>query len=322
MKRIAFGVAGTLALAISLLAGPAQAFPERQIRLVVPFQAGSSFDKLARQIADRMSEQLKGTVIVENITGAGGVVGVQAVLNAPRDGHTLLMGAMGTLVINPHVYKQIPYDSLKDLVPVGGGSRTTNVLAVRPGLQVRTVGELIARAKANPGKLSYGSAGVGTSSHLAGAMLASMAGIDLLHIPYRGSAAAQTDLLGDRIDMLIDAAGNYVSLSASGKVRVLGATSRSRFPNMPDWPSIHDAGVPGYELTIWNAVMAPAGTPPARLDALRKALQAVTANPTFASAIAPDEPLQMSVDELDRFIRAEHSRWSRIVKDSGAAESQ
>lgn len=322
MKRIAFGVAGTLALALSLLAGPAQAFPERQVRLVVPFQAGSTFDKLARHIADRMSEQLKGTVIVENITGAGGVVGVQAVLNAPRDGHTLLMGAMGTLVINPHIYKQIPYDSLKDLVPVGAGTRTTNVLVVRPGLPVRNVGELIARAKANPGKLSYGSAGVGTSSHLAGAMLASAAGIDLLHIPYRGSAAAQTDLLGDRIDMLIDAAGNYVSLSASGKVRVLGATSRSRFPNMPDWPSLHDAGVPGYELTIWNAVMAPAGTPPARLEALRKAMQAVTSNPSFAAAVTPDEPLQMSVDELERFIRAEHVRWSRIVKDSGAAESQ
>jgi tripartite-type tricarboxylate transporter receptor subunit TctC len=182
--------------------------------------------------------------------------------------------------------------------------------------------ELIARAKANPGKISYGSAGLGSSSHLAGAMLASMAGIEMTHVPYRGSAAAQVDLLGDRIDMLIDAAGNYMSLSAEGKIRVLASTSRSRFPKMPEWPSVHDAGVPGYELTIWNAIMAPAGTPPARLEALRKAMQVVTTNPSFSAAVAPDEPLQMSVDEIDRYVRAEHARWGRIVKESGAAVSQ
>ncbi|MEY4977380.1 MAG: hypothetical protein RIQ97_2575 [Pseudomonadota bacterium] len=322
MRRIAHRIAVTLALALSALTASAQAYPERQVRLIVPFLAGSTLDKLARQVAERMGEQLKGTVVVENITGAGGVVGVQAVLNAPRDGHTLLMGTMGVLAINPHIYQQLPYDPLKDLVAVGGVTRTTNAVAVRPGLPVRNMAELVARAKANPGKLSYGSAGLGTSSHLAGAMLASLAGIELTHVPYRGSAAAQVDLLGDRIDILIDAAGNYTSLSAAGKLRVLASTSRSRFPKMPDWPSVHDAGVPGYELTVWNAIMAPAGTPPARLEALRKALQAVTSTAAFSASIAPDEPLQMSVDELDRYVRTEHARWARIVKDSGAAGSQ
>ncbi len=322
MRRIAHRIAVTLALALSTLTASAQAYPERQVRLIVPFLAGSTLDKLARQVAERMGEQLKGTVVVENITGAGGVVGVQAVLNAPRDGHTLLMGTMGVLAINPHIYQQLPYDPLKDLVAVGGVTRTTNAVAVRPGLPVRNMAELVARAKANPGKLSYGSAGLGTSSHLAGAMLASLAGIELTHVPYRGSAAAQVDLLGDRIDILIDAAGNYTSLSAAGKLRVLASTSRSRFPKMPDWPSVHDAGVPGYELTVWNAIMAPAGTPPARLEALRKALQAVTSTAAFSASIAPDEPLQMSVDELDRYVRTEHARWARIVKDSGAAGSQ
>lgn len=322
MRRIAHRIAVTLALALSALTASAQAYPERQVRLIVPFLAGSTLDKLARQVAERMGEQLKGTVVVENITGAGGVVGVQAVLNAPRDGHTLLMGTMGVLAINPHIYQQLPYDPLKDLVAVGGVTRTTNAVAVRPGLPVRNMAELVARAKANPGKLSYGSAGLGTSSHLAGAMLASLAGIELTHVPYRGSAAAQVDLLGDRIDILIDAAGNYTSLSAAGKLRVLASTSRARFPKMPDWPSVHDAGVPGYELTVWNAVMAPAGTPPARLEALRKALQAVTSTAAFSASIAPDEPLQMSVDELDRYVRTEHARWARIVKDSGAAGSQ
>ncbi len=322
MRRIAHRIAVTLALALSAVTASAQAYPERQVRLIVPFLAGSTLDKLARQVAERMGEQLKGTVVVENITGAGGVVGVQAVLNAPRDGHTLLMGTMGVLAINPHIYQQLPYDPLKDLVAVGGVTRTTNAVAVRPGLPVRNMAELVARAKANPGKLSYGSAGLGTSSHLAGAMLASLAGIELTHVPYRGSAAAQVDLLGDRIDILIDAAGNYTSLSAAGKLRVLASTSRSRFPKMPDWPSVHDAGVPGYELTVWNAIMAPAGTPPARLEALRKALQAVTSTAAFSASIAPDEPLQMSVDELDRYVRTEHARWARIVKDSGAAGSQ
>lgn len=322
MRRIAHRIAVTLALALSTLTASAQAYPERQVRLIVPFLAGSTLDKLARQVAERMGEQLKGTVVVENITGAGGVVGVQAVLNAPRDGHTLLMGTMGVLAINPHIYQQLPYDPLKDFVPVGGVTRTTNAVAVRPGLPVRNMAELVARAKANPGKLSYGSAGLGTSSHLAGAMLASLAGIELTHVPYRGSAAAQVDLLGDRIDILIDAAGNYTSLSAAGKLRVLASTSRARFPKMPDWPSVHDAGVPGYELTVWNAIMAPAGTPPARLEALRKALQAVTSTAAFSASIAPDEPLQMSVDELDRYVRTEHARWARIVKDSGAAGSQ
>lgn len=322
MRRIASRIAITLALVLSAVSASAQSFPERQVRLIVPFMAGSSLDKLARQVAERLGEQLKGPVVVENITGAGGVVGVQALLNAPRDGHTLLIGTMGVLAINPHVYKQLPYDPLKDFAVVGGVTRTTNVVAVRPGLPVRNMAELIARAKANPGKISYGSAGLGSSSHLAGAMLASMAGIEMTHVPYRGSAAAQVDLLGDRIDMLIDAAGNYMSLSAEGKIRVLASTSRSRFPKMPEWPSVHDAGVPGYELTIWNAIMAPAGTPPARLEALRKAMQVVTTNPSFSAAVAPDEPLQMSVDEIDRYVRAEHARWGRIVKESGAAVSQ
>jgi tripartite-type tricarboxylate transporter receptor subunit TctC len=322
MRRIASRIAITLALVLSAVSASAQSFPERQVRLIVPFMAGSSLDKLARHVAERLGEQLKGPVVVENITGAGGVVGVQALLNAPRDGHTLLIGTMGVLAINPHVYKQLPYDPLKDFAVVGGVTRTTNVVAVRPGLPVRNMAELIARAKANPGKISYGSAGLGSSSHLAGAMLASMAGIEMTHVPYRGSAAAQVDLLGDRIDMLIDAAGNHMSLSAEGKIRVLASTSRSRFPKMPEWPSVHDAGVPGYELTIWNAIMAPAGTPPARLEALRKAMQVVTTNPSFSAAVAPDEPLQMSVDEIDRYVRAEHARWGRIVKESGAAVSQ
>jgi len=322
MRRIASRIAITLALVLSAVSASAQSFPERQVRLIGPFMAGSSLDKLARHVAERLGEQLKGPVVVENITGAGGVVGVQALLNAPRDGHTLLIGTMGVLAINPHVYKQLPYDPLKDFAVVGGVTRTTNVVAVRPGLPVRNMAELIARAKANPGKISYGSAGLGSSSHLAGAMLASMAGIEMTHVPYRGSAAAQVDLLGDRIDMLIDAAGNYMSLSAEGKIRVLASTSRSRFPKMPEWPSVHDAGVPGYELTIWNAIMAPAGTPPARLEALRKAMQVVTTNPSFSAAVAPDEPLQMSVDEIDRYVRAEHARWGRIVKESGAAVSQ
>ncbi len=321
MKRNALLVSCAILCALS--STPAAAFPERPVRLVVPFPGGSSLDKVARLVAARMATELKQPFVVENISGAGGTIGADAVLAAPRDGHTLLLGTLGIFAINPHIYRQLKHDPLKDFLPIGPLSRTSNVLAVRNGLPVNNVKEFIAYAKANPGKLNYGSAGVGSSSHLAAAMLASMTGIDLVHVPYRGAANVLTDLLGGQIDMAMDAAGTYVPLARSGKAKVLGLTSRSQFVGFPsEWTSLHDAGVTGYDVTVWNGIVAPAGTPAAHLEVLRVALQNVMKSPAVAAAIAPDEALRMTHQEFDALIRRENVRWGALVKESGAASSQ
>lgn len=303
--------------------GPAAAFPDRSVRIVLPFPAGSSLDKRTRLMAARLADELKQSVVVDNVTGAGGSIGADAVLAAPRDGHTLLLGTLGILAINPHIYRQLKHDPLKDFLAIGPLSRTTNVLAVRTGLPVSNVKEFITYAKANPGKLSYGSAGLGSSSHLSAAMFASMAGINMVHVPYRGSANAITDFLGGRIDVMMDSASTYVPLVKSGKANVLGLTSRTRFVGLPaEWPSLHDAGVTGYDMSVWNGLMAPSGTPAASLEILRAALQKIIKSPDMAAAVAPDEVMQMNHVEFDALIRREHARWGVLVKESGAAGSQ
>jgi len=313
----------SFAIFCAFMWGPAAAFPDRSVRLVVPFPPGSSLDKVARLVATRLAVELKQPVVVDNVSGAGGTIGADAVLAAPRDGHTLLLGTLGVLAINPHIYKQLKHDPLKDFLPIGTLTRTSNVLAVRNGLPVNNVVELIAHAKANPGKLNYGSAGVGSSSHLGGAMLASMTGIQLVHVPYRGAAAAVTDLISGQIDILMDAAATYVPLAKSGRVKVLGLTSRSQFVGFPsEWQSLHDAGVPGFDVTVWNGIVAPAGTPAAHLEVLRLALHNVMSAPTITATLAPDEAMRTTHQEFESLIRREHARWGTLVKESGASASQ
>lgn len=300
------------------LASAHAAYPERPVRLVVPFAAGSGLDKLARVTGERLSREIGQQVIVENISGAGGNVGVDSVLKSPRDGYTLLLATTGTLVINPHLYKRQKRTPLADFSVVGPVQMATNVLAVRPDLPINTLPQFIAYAKANPGKLSYGSSGVGSSSHLGANLLAQMAGVELMHVPYRGSSAAASDFLGGRLDFMMDGASQYVQLSASGKVRVLGTTSRRRFEALPQWPSLADAGLSGFDVTIWTAVMVPQGVPQPALDTLRRALTKVVAEPEFRTAISPDEPFVMTPAGFEAFLAGENAKWERLVRESGA----
>lgn len=298
------------------------AYPDKPIRLVVPFSAGSNLDKLARVTGEGLSRQLGQTVVVDNVSGAGGTIGVDAVLAAPRDGYTLLFATMGTLVINPHIYKKLKHDPLKELKPVGLVGMSSNVLAVRPGLPFKTVAELIAYAKQNPGVLTYGSSGIGTSSHLTGAMLSSMAGIKLTHVPYRGSANAVADFLGGRLDLMLDAAQPYIPLVKAGKANVLARTSTRKFQGLPNWPSVAETGVTSFDVTAWNAIMVPDGMTSSDLEKLRTALQVVTKSTAFRDAITPDEPGDMSTEDFLTFLRQENAKWSKAVNDSGAAASQ
>lgn len=298
------------------------AYPERPVRVVVPFAAGSGLDKIARATAERLSVELGQQFVVENISGAGGTVGVDAVLAAPRDGHTLLFATTGIMVINPYLYKKLRHDPLKDFHVVSPVQVGTNALVVRPDLPVNNLKEFIAYAKARPGQLTYGSSGVGSSSHLAGALLARMAGIEFTHVPYRGSGAAAADFLGGRLDFMVDASSQSVAVVAAGKARVLGVTSKRRFAALQGWPAIDEVGLPGFDLTIWTALMAPAGVPPAALQVLRRATARVVADPAFGQRIAPDEPFRMSASEFEDFLGRENTKWGQLVKSSGAGESQ
>ena len=294
------------------------AFPDRPLRLVVPFAAGSGLDKLARVTGERLAREIGQPVVVENISGAGGNVGVDSVVKSPRDGYTLLLATTGSLVINPHLYKRQKRTPLTDLAVVGPVQLATNVLAVRPDLPINTLPQFVAYAKANPGKLSYGSSGVGSSSHLGAALLAQMAGIELTHVPYRGSSAAANDFLGGRLDFMMDGAAQYVGLTGSGKARVLGTTSRRRFDALPQWQPLADVGLTGFDVTIWTALMVPQGVPPAVLEHLRRALAKVVAEPEFRAAVAPDEPFVMPVSGFEAFLQGENTKWERLVRESGA----
>jgi len=297
-------------------------YPERPIRLVVPFPPGSSLDRMARLVAEGMAGQLKGSMIVENVAGAGGVLGVDKVVTSPKDGYTLLFGTMGALTINPHIYKDLKHNTLVDLAPVGPVANSSNALAIRTGLPVKTVQDLIRYAKANPGKLTYGSAGMGSSSHLAGVMFASMTGIDMLHVPYKGAAPALQDLVAGRIDLMIDPAGSYVNIVRDGRVTVLARTTKAKIPGLPDWPSLDEAGVPGFDLGVWTALMAPAGTPAEVIEKLRPALRAVMGQPQLQEKLLPNVPLALTQAEFERFLRSQHEHWGKVVKLSGAAGSQ
>jgi tripartite-type tricarboxylate transporter receptor subunit TctC len=313
-----------IAVFLALFASQALAqYPNRIIRLVVTFPPGSSLDGMARLVADGMGAQLKVSMVVENVAGAGGVIGVDRVVASPKDGYTLLFATMGNLTINPHIYKDTRHNTLTDLVPVGPISVSSNALGIRAGLPVKTVQELIQYGKAHPGKLTYASTGIGSSSHLAGVMFASMTGIEMLHGPYKGAVQAIQDLVAGRIDLMIDPAPSFVNIVRDGRVVVLARTARMKIPTLPpEWPSLDESGVPGFDLGTWTAVMAPVGIPADVLDRLRQAPRAMMAQPQITEKMLPSVPMAHTPPEFERFIRSQHEHWGKIVKLSGAAASQ
>ena len=321
LRRSVALTAVTLCLGVTALpdahAGP---YPDKPVRLVVPFPAGGATDLMARSLAQRLGERLGQTVIIDNRAGAGGSLGAEAVATAAPDGYTLLFATMGSLTINPSIYKTLRYDPLKSFEPVSLTHSTSNVLVVHPSVKATSVEELIALARKQPGELNFASAGNGTTSHLSGELFKSLAKVDLVHVPYKGSAPAMTDFLGGRISMMFDTTSNFVDHVKSGKLRALGVTSRKRSSAMPGIPSISEtAGMAEYDMTLWLGVLAPAGTPKDVVGRLQRDIAAVMAAPEIVKQMA-DAGIEVrtgSPQEFTALIRADMARWAAVVKRSG-----
>jgi tripartite-type tricarboxylate transporter receptor subunit TctC len=317
IKAVSRLVAG-LALAASSLAHAA--YPDRPITLVVPFPAGGGTDATARLIAGAIGPILGSSVVVENRAGAAGSIGAQFVANAKPDGYTLFFTTTGALVINPHLYKNLRY-SADDFTPIAPVGESANVLVVNPSVPAKSVQDLIALAKKSPGRYTYGSSGVGSSSHLAGVMLESLTGIKLTHVPYKGSAPAVTDLVGGRIDMMIDNIPSHVPLAKAGKVRPLAVSGTKTSPLFPGVPTIAQAGVPGYDVTIWYGVLGPAGMPADIVTKIAGAIHQALEKPELQAKLVQigSDPMMMTPEAFSAFIRKENDKWADVVKKSGAS---
>jgi tripartite-type tricarboxylate transporter receptor subunit TctC len=307
------------AVAVAPLAAWA-AFPDKPLRLVVPFPPGGAADLMARGLAQHLGEQLGQQVIVDNRGGAGGTVACEMVARAPADGYTLLFGTMGTHAINPALYPKLRYDPLKDFAPIALTHITPRVLVVGASVKPRSVAELVAAAKAKPGQLTYGSAGNGSSSHLSGALFESMAGVDLVHVPYKGSAPLLTDLLAGRVDATFDSFTVYEEHIKSGRVHALAVTSRTRMAALPQVPTLAEAGLPGYEVSNWLGLLAPAGTSSQVVSALNAAVVRAMADAGMKRQLIAlgIEPTASTAGEFAALVRSEIPKWARIVKASGA----
>jgi len=323
MKPLATAKLLLAGLALTTMAAAQAAYPEKPIHLVVPFPPGGGTDATARLVADAMSPILGGNIVIENRAGAGGSIGAQSVSDAAPDGYTLFFSTMGALVINPHLYKSLRYDPIKSFTPIGTVGFSGNVLVVHPDVKAESVADLIALAKAEPEKYTYGSSGVGSSSHLAGVMLESLAGIKLTHIPYKGSSPAVTDLVGGRIDMMIDNIPSHVEFAKAGKVRPLAVSSVKPSPLFPGVPTMEQAGVSGYDVTIWYGILGPAGIPQEVTDKVSQALRQVLEQPEMQEKLVKigSDPLIMSPSDFGAFIEKENEKWAKIVEQSGAAQN-
>ena len=317
-----FACAFTSIACMSMLApAPASAaYPERPITIIVPFTPAGTTDILARIVGKFMGDRLGQTVIIDNRAGAGGNIGTQAVAKAAPDGYTIVMATVGTHAINQALYQKMPFDPVKDFAPIGRVAMVPNVLVVNSESTIRTVADLIAQGKAEPGKLTFASAGNGTSIHLSGELFKSMTGIDMRHIPFRGSAPAVTALLGGQVDMMFDNLPSSAGQIKAGKLRAVAVTSAARAPSLPSVPTIAEAGVPGYEATSWFGLLAPAGTPAPIIKTLNESLAAVLKLPEVQRQFSeqgaqahPETPEQFAA-----FIRVELAKWSKTVKESGA----
>jgi len=317
MLPILFFATATIATATN---ASAQEYPVRPITLVVPYAAGGGNDIMARVSGEIMSKSLGQQIVIENRGGAGGSIATRAVAKAASDGYTLVLGGTGTLAINPTLYPNVGYDPRKDFAPVGLIGTSALVLVVHPSVPARNLKELIAYAKANPGKLNYASAGVGSGIHLAAEYFRFQAGIDMAHVPYKGSGPALTDLIGGHVSMYFSSMPPAISLVKEGKLRALAVTGLTRSPIFPDLPTIAEAALPGFEAVLHYGIVAPAGTPRPIITKLNNALRAAVLSPEFKAKLAADgtEPLASTPEEYAADIDKEETKWSAIVKKSGA----
>jgi tripartite-type tricarboxylate transporter receptor subunit TctC len=309
-----------LALMALLRAAAAQDYPNRPITLVVPFPPGGSTTIVARIIADKLSEALGQQIVVDNRGGAGGTIGTRAVSKSAPDGYTILLGYTGTLAIGPTLYPTAGYDPRKDFEPIGLIGHAPNSLVVHPSFAVHSVKELVDYAKANPGQVNYGSAGVGMVSHVSGVYFANAAGIELTHIPYKGTGPALADLLGGHIPVAFAPIPATHANIAEGKMRGLAVTSAKRSSLLPDVPTIAESGIAGFEASLYYGLVAPAGTPRAIVDKLNRALRDALASDEVKKRLATDgaEPTPSSAEQYAAHIDQDETKWSKVVKQSGA----
>jgi tripartite-type tricarboxylate transporter receptor subunit TctC len=303
----------------------AQEYPTRQITLIAPWPAGGAVDAICRAVAQPLAERLGKSVVVENRPGAGSVLGTAAGAKAAPDGYTLVMAGSGSLAIAATMYKKLPYDPVKDLIPIALGGKIPFILVVNPSLPVHSVAELVKYAKDNPGKLSFASGGPGSPHHLYGELLKSMTGIEMTHIPYKGSAPALTDVIAGHVPLLFSDTVPSLPQIREGKVRALGVSTAIRLPSAPEIPPIAEAGVPGFDAAGWGMFSAPAETPPEALHKLQAALTAVLALPDVQQQIIKLGMIPGSAsssEELERFIASEIARWGKVVQQAGLAGTE
>jgi tripartite-type tricarboxylate transporter receptor subunit TctC len=312
-------------LMLAVLAAPAsgavfaQGYPNHPIRMVVPFSAGSGgTDLMARLIEQRLSASLGQQVVIDNRPGAGGIPATDIVAKAAPDGYTLLMTNV-SLAANPFLYAKLPFDPLKDLTPVTMINSSPLLLVVHPSVPVTSVKELLAYAKLHPGKLNYGSGGVGRTPHLSGELFKSLSGIDAVHVPYKGGAPALNDLVGGQLSFMIENMAGTMPFVKAGKLRAIAITSPQRSPLAPELPTMTEAGVPGYEVIGWNGIVAPKGTPPEIVARLHTEVAKILRTPEMRQQLAAvgAEPIGNTPEEFGAFIKAEMGRWGKVIKEKG-----
>jgi tripartite-type tricarboxylate transporter receptor subunit TctC len=311
----ALAVAALFVLGVATAQG--QAYPEKPIRLIVPYPPGGLTDASARTVAKSLSERLRQPVVIENIAGGGGNIGADKAAKSPADGYTLYVGNNATVGINTLIYKKLPFDPISDFVPITLYAESQTILVVHPSLPVRNVAELIALAKSRPGQLNFGSTGTGGLSHLAGELFKSIAGVQMTHVPYKGTGPAQSDLLGGQIQLMFnDTAVPHIKAE---KLRALAVTGGKRWPQLPDVPTFAELGIQGYETYNWFGILAPRGTPGAIIGRLNRELVAVMQEPAVQEWMRSRgaEPATSSPEEFAVYIRKDLAKWARLVKEVG-----
>jgi tripartite-type tricarboxylate transporter receptor subunit TctC len=308
------------AFLLTLVAGAAQAqaYPTHSVKIIVPFGVGGPADLYARFVGSRLSDTMGQPFVVENRPGAGAIVGSEAVAKSPADGYTLLMMS-NTHTVNETLIPKKSYDLMKDLAPVNGINYSDLLMVIHPSVPANNLKEFIALAKAKPKELNYASSGPGTPYHMAGELFKAMAGVDIVHVPYKGSDGARTGILGNQVQMMIDAITTMAPNVQAGRLKAMGTTGKTRSSVLPNVPTISEAGVPGYETGIWLGIMAPAGTPRPVLERLNveiaKVLNAADVKETWSKQGA--SPMSMSIEQFDKFLREDITKWSGVVKTTG-----
>jgi tripartite-type tricarboxylate transporter receptor subunit TctC len=297
----------------------AQAYPAKPVRILAPFPAGAGVDIVARMIGQPLAEQWGQAVVVDNRPGAGGTIACELVAKAVPDGHTLLLGNISTFAMAPSLYKKVNYDPVKSFAPITRVNTSTNILVVHPNVQAATTQAFIALAKARPGQINYASAGSGTSPHLAGELFKSMAGIDLVHVPYKGSPQALTDLLGGQTQAMFASLVSAIPHVRQNRLRALGMTALQRSAALPEVPTISESGLRGYDVSVWMGIAAPAGTPPAVIAQLNRQVAAILKTPDIREKLAAQglEAVTDTPAEFTAYIAAEVPKWAKVIRQAG-----